>query len=123
MTGSLSVPVNDFGRLPTQPASPSFHTGVSVHALRFTPEGWLALLRVARPKVRPTSLIIRNGSAHVAGSGHFAFDWQTMRCCSGLPTTPTKTVADFRSPANPTSFTVINPAASGWISRRRTSPI
>ena len=33
--------------------------------------------------------------------------------CSGFPTTPMNTVADLRSPANPTSLTVINPAVSG----------
>ena len=33
--------------------------------------------------------------------------------CSALPTMPTKTVADFRSPDSPTSLTVISPATSG----------
>src|SRR5437867_2394478 len=46
-----------------------------------------------------------------------------LRCCSLVPTMPTKTVADCRSPANPTSLTVINPASPVGISRRMISPI
>src|ERR1051326_7243880 len=46
-----------------------------------------------------------------------------LRCCSGVPMMPTNTVADWRSPATPTSLTVIRPASPAGISRRITSPI
>src|SRR5262245_6475784 len=46
-----------------------------------------------------------------------------LRCCSAVPTMPTKTVADCRSPASPTSLTVINPASALAISRRMIWPI
>jgi hypothetical protein len=82
MTGSRSVPVNDFGRLPIQPAG-SFQIGIRFHSPKFTPPTALMLARLARPKVRPTSFIIMKGRSQGA-AGSSISSRHTNRCCSGL---------------------------------------
>ncbi len=61
MTGSPSVPVNDFGRLPTQGPLVPFQIGVSDHAAKLVLLFVLSLKVLARPNVTPTSWISMNG--------------------------------------------------------------